>query len=76
MVNIWGYKNRLKKSRDFLKQADMELNIEKMKRGNRRDNGKIEWWENHIGHIKGGQKILRDKIKILKQTRKKTQFKK
>lgn len=71
MTNIWGYKNKLKKSRDFLKHAEQKLNDEKRKKGMRRDDRKIEWWEKHIKDIKAGQQNLRDKIKNLKQVRKK-----
>ena len=69
-MNIWGYKLRLKKAKDMLKNAEQELNDEKRKRGKRRDYDLIESLTNMIKNIESGQQNLRNKIKMLKQERK------
>jgi len=70
-MNIWGYKNKLKKARDMLVNAEQELSDEKRKRGRRRDYDEIERLTNLIKNIQTGQQNLRNKIRILRQGRKK-----
>jgi len=70
-MNIWGYKKRLERAREHLEKAESELSKEKFKKGRMRDFDKIEWWEKHVKDVKAGQQRLRDKIKILKQNKKK-----
>ena len=70
-MNIWGYKNKLKKSRSMLKNVEQDLSDEKRKKGRKRDYDEIERLTNLIKNIKKGQQNSRNKIKILKQGKKK-----
>ena len=69
-MNIHGYKLKLKKARDMLENTEQELSDERRKRG-RRDYDEIERLTDLIKDIRLGQQNLRNKIRILKQGRKK-----
>jgi len=70
-MNIYGYKLKLKKARDMLENTEQELRDERRKRGWKRDYDEIERLTNLIKNIRLGQQNLRNKIRILKQGRKK-----
>lgn len=70
-MNIYGYKLKLKKARDMLENTEQELNNERRKRGRKRDYDEIERLTDLVKSIKTGQSNLRNKIRILKQGRKK-----
>ena len=73
-MNIYGYKLKLKKARDMLENTEQELSNERRKRG-RRDYDEIERLTDLIKGIRLGQQNLRNKIRILKQGRKKKKSK-
>jgi len=69
-MNIYGYKNKLKKAKDMLINTEQELSNEKRKRGRKRDYDLIENLTKIVKNIESGQQNLRNKIKILRQEKK------